>query len=49
MDIQFINFQTKHVQRSILLVVPYTEYNSNVPLLLGTHVLGDFYIGVKQT
>ena len=36
--IQSVNFPTEHVQSSILLVVPVTDYNSNVPLLLGTNV-----------
>ena len=46
-DIQSVNFPTEHVQSSILLVVPDTEYNSNVPLLLGTNVLNDFLNSCK--
>ena len=42
-DIQSVNFPTEHVQSSILLVVPDSEYNSNVPLLLGTNVLNEFF------
>ena len=41
-DLQSVNFPTEHVQTSILLVVPDTEYNLNVPLLLGTNVLVEF-------
>ena len=47
MDILSVNFPTEHVQGSILLVVPDTEYNSNVPLLLGTNVLNEFLNSCK--
>ena len=46
-DLQSVDFPTKHVQSSILLVVPDTEYNSNVPLLLGTNVLTEFLNSCK--
>ena len=46
-DIRPENFPTEHVQSSILLVVPDTEYNSNVPLLLGTNVLDEFLNSCK--
>ena len=41
MDIQSVNLPTKHLQCSILLAVLDSEYNSNVPLLLGTNVLDE--------
>ena len=33
---------TNHVQDSILLVVPDTDYNKNVPILIGTNILEEF-------
>ena len=41
-DLQSVNFPTEHVQTSILLVVPDTEYNLKVPFLPGTNVLVEF-------
>lgn len=42
-----MDFPTEYVQSSILFVVPDTEYNSNVPLLLGTNVLTEFLNSCK--
>ena len=36
--IQSLGIPTNHVQHSILLVVPDTDYNKNVPILIGTNV-----------
>lgn len=41
-DILPIGIPTDQVQTSILLVVPDTDYNSTVPVLLGTNVLSEF-------
>ena len=40
---------TNHVQDSILLVVPDTDYNKNVPILIGTNILEEFLSNCKQT
>ncbi|MCG7878257.1 MAG: hypothetical protein N0C90_18280, partial [Candidatus Thiodiazotropha endolucinida] len=46
--IQSIGVPTNHVQDCILLVVPNTEYNTNIPVLLGTNVLVEFLKNCKQ-
>ena len=46
-DLQSVNFPSEHVQTFILLVLPGTEYNSNVPLLLGANVLLEFLNNCK--
>lgn len=41
-DIQTLGIPTDHVQNCMLLIVPETEFNSKLPILLGTNVLGEF-------
>lgn len=47
--IHSVGIPTNHVQNSILLVVPDTDYNKNVPILIGTNVLEEFLNNCKQT
>ena len=47
-DIQSIDFPTDYVQSCIILVVPDTDYNTNVPVLLGTNVLVEFLNNCKE-
>ena len=47
--IQSLGIPNKHIQDSILLVVPDTDYNKNVPILIGTNVLAEFLRNCKET
>lgn len=47
-DLQSVGLPNEHVQSCILLVVKDTEYNSTVPILLGTNVLTEFLKYCKE-
>ena len=47
-DLQSVDFPTDYVQSCILLGVPDTVYNTNVPVLLGTNVLVEFLNNCKE-
>ena len=47
-ELQSIDFPTDYVQSCILLVIPDTVYNTNVPVLLGTNVLVEFLNNCKE-
>ena len=49
MKIQSLGIPNKHVQDSILLVVPDTDYNKSVPILIGTNVKAEFLKDCKET
>ena len=48
-ELQSAEFPVECVHNCILLVVPDTEYNTNVPILLGTNVLVDFLNTCKES
>lgn len=47
--IQSVGIPTNHVQDSLLLVVPDTDYNKKIPVLIGTNVLAEFLNNCKET
>ena len=47
-DIKPIDIPSDHVQSSILLVVPDTECNTNLPPLLRTNVLSEFFSKLQR-
>ena len=47
-DLQSVDFITDYVQSCILLVVPDTDYNTNIPVLLGNNVLLEFLNNCKE-
>ncbi|MCG8035390.1 MAG: DDE-type integrase/transposase/recombinase [Candidatus Thiodiazotropha taylori] len=48
-DIKANGIPSDHVQTSILLVVPDTDCNIDIPLLLGTNVLSEFLSNCRKT
>lgn len=47
-QISSVGIPSGHVQDCIFLVVPDTDYNKNVPLLIGTNVLSEFLNNCKS-
>ena len=47
-QISSVGIATGHVQDCIFLVVPDTDYNKNIPLLIGTNVLSEFLSHYKN-
>ena len=48
-DVKPNGVPSDHVQSSILLVVPDTECNTNLSVLLGTNVLAEFLANCRET
>ena len=48
-DVKPNGVPSDHVQSSILLVVPDTECNTNLPILLGKNVLAEFLANCRET
>ena len=48
-DVKPVGVPTEHIQSSILLVVPDTSCNTDLPILLGTNVLDEFFGKCRET
>ena len=48
-DVKPVGVPTEHIQSSILLVVPDTSTNTDLPVLLGTNVLEEFLTNCRET
>ena len=48
-DVKPVGVPTEHIQSSILLVVPDTSTNTDLPILLGTNVLEEFLTNCRET
>ena len=48
-DVKPVGVPTEHVQSSILLVVPDTSCNTELPISLGTNVLDEFLANCRET
>ena len=48
-DVKPVGVPTEHIQSCILLVVPDTSTNTDLPILLGTNVLEEFLTNCRET